>query len=401
MTSWRNQLATVIENIDHVASLATRQIGERLGRDPLQVLPYRGFGTADSIQFSGRVLENKELEPAEDFDTIWDNLVAMYRRFESDEIANARVLVEYGGQRQEVVTDYEGYFHVHMTDVTHESSNGWQDVMCTLLDSDSGSATSLRGRGEVIVPSTQSNFGVISDLDDTVLQTHATDLLKMARVTFLNNARTRLPFEGVSAFYSALYKGQKEGIVNPIFYVSSSPWNLYDLLIDFMNVHGIPPGPLFLRDFGLSATAKSLRQEGSGHHGHKLAQIERIMTAFDALPFILIGDSGQEDPEIYREVVHRFPNRIAAIYLRDVSVDKGETARDAEIEMIIDELSTGGEHGAAVEMLHVADTNAAAEHAAAHGFITRDELTTILADQQNDAAAPSDLELLLEEATQS
>jgi phosphatidate phosphatase APP1 len=82
-----------------------------------------------------------------------------------------------------------------------------------------------------------------------VLQSSVTNFLKMARMVLLGNAHTRLPFEGVAAFYRALQRGASGGEFNPIFYVSNSPWNLYDLLEDFMDVHGVPAGPLFLRDW--------------------------------------------------------------------------------------------------------------------------------------------------------
>jgi len=95
----------------------------------------------------------------------------------------------------------------------------------------------------------------------------------MARLTFLRSPHTRLPFNGVAAFYQALRDGAAQP--RPIFYVSSSPWNLYDFLVDFMALNRIPAGPLLLRDLGLPAE----RAGGSSHQAHKLAQIERIMTS--------------------------------------------------------------------------------------------------------------------------
>ena len=89
-----------------------------------------------------------------------------------------------------------------------------------------------------------------------------------------------------------------------MFYVSSSPWNLYDLLSDFFNLQNIPIGPvLFLRDWGLSDQGFLPTRNRS----YKLGYIKEIIETFNDLPFILIGDSGQEDPEIYTEVVSLYP----------------------------------------------------------------------------------------------
>ena len=173
-----------------------------------------------------------------------------------------------------------------------------------------------------------------------MVKTGATSLLRMARTTFLSNARTRVPFPGVAAFYRALQKGAGESPFNPVFYVSSSPWNLHDLLTEFLTLQKIPIGPLMLRDWGMSA------QESmpTGHAGHKLGAIRRILDLFPALPFILIGDSGQEDPEIYHRVVHDYPDRILAVYIRNVTP---RPERVDAIRRLADEVEKAGSTPAA------------------------------------------------------
>ena len=210
--------------------------------------------------------------------------------------------------------------------------------------------------GHVLVPPPQSEFGIISDIDDTIVRTGATNPLTMVRMVVLSNPHTRLPFEGVGAFYDALRKGPDGEGYNPLFYVSSSPWNLYDMLIDFMNINGIPLGPIFLRDLGLEPD----HLISNGHHEHKMKQIRTILEAHPDLPFVLIGDSGQEDPEIYREVVQAYPGRIKAIYIRDVTLEERATA----IRLLVKELEASK-----VELVLAADTVAAATHAIEHGLI--------------------------------
>jgi phosphatidate phosphatase APP1 len=78
--------------------------------------------------------------------------------------------------------------------------------------------------GSVLVPPAGASFGVISDIDDTVVETQVTDRLAMALTVLLRNAHTRLPFKGVAAFYTALHQGRSGEDRNPIFFVSGSPW---------------------------------------------------------------------------------------------------------------------------------------------------------------------------------
>ena len=107
--------------------------------------------------------------------------------------------------------------------------------------------------GEVLVaPPARRRSASISDLDDTVIQSRVTSFLQAVRTVMLGNARTRLPFPGVAAFYRALERGGDGGDEqNPIFYVSSSPWNIHDLIAEFLDVQGIPTGPIRLRDWDI------------------------------------------------------------------------------------------------------------------------------------------------------
>jgi phosphatidate phosphatase APP1 len=297
-----------------------------------------------------------------------------------------RLEARFQNARQEVVTDAEGYFFVEFEPTgTLASEQVWHPIELRLLEQVVPEQDVVEATGQVLVPPVQSDFGIISDIDDTIIETEVTDFLKMLRVIFFNNAKTRLPFKGVAGFYRALCRGLgNHPAHNPIFYVSGSPWNLYDLLIDFMQTQKIPLGPLFLRDFGLSMDKFIKRSTKL----HKLEQIEHILTLYPDLPFILIGDSGEKDPEIYQQVVQDFPGRILTIYIREISLE----GRQAEIDLLIEELGKQD-----VEMVLVPDTEVAALHAVERGFISRDSLADIQTEKSKDETGPSDLEQLLEQ----
>jgi phosphatidate phosphatase APP1 len=189
----------------------------------------------------------------------------------------------------------------------------------------------------------------------------------MLGTVLLENAHVRLPFEGVAAFYRALHRGR-----NPIFYVSSGPWNLYDLLAEVFEIRGIPAGPIFLQDWGLEEEKLLVRR----HDDHKREQIDAVVATYPSLPFILIGDSGQRDPEIYADVARRHPGRIRAIYIRDVTEDPRESA--------VREIAAAIERESGVPTLLVEDTIAAAQHAAANGWIEAAEVPAIVGEKRKD-----------------
>jgi phosphatidate phosphatase APP1 len=179
----------------------------------------------------------------------------------------------------------------------------------------------------------------------------------MLRRTFLQNARTRLPFNGVAEFYRGLHQGDDDTDANPVFYVSSSPWSLYSILSEFLEFHSIPLGPLVLRDWGITERGVLPR----GHGVHKLGAIRQIMDCYPALPFILIGDSGQEDPEIYRDIVHQYGDRVMGVYIRSVTPDP---ARVRAIGELAEEVRDAGS-----ELVLSDDTLAAAKHAAQREWV--------------------------------
>ncbi len=318
---------------------------------PIEVLPYRGYGTPETLFMKGRVLEEKGITRSSANDTIATNLRNMIRRFASAEIPFACIQARFGDHELEAVADEEGFFDLRFELAAPPSTGtAWHPVEVELLWPKTNGAAA-QATGSVLVP-IGAKFGVVSDLDDTVVRSRVTSFFKMIPIALLNNAHTRLPFEGVAALYRALQRGGDGRGFNPIFYVSSSPWNLYDLLEDFLDVHGLPAGPLFLKDW--SPTSIQDRDK------HKLGVIRTLLATYPTLPFVLIGDSGEKDPEIYHKVVQEHPGRICAIYIRSVTTEE----RDIAVRTIAHKVRSLG-----VEMLLVSDTRPAAEHAAKSGLI--------------------------------
>ena len=346
----------------------------RIGQVDIHV--YRGFGNLKHAYISGRLVENRNIKPARTQDTKLRNLVSMYKRFESFEIPNARIQAEFYGQRVDTKTNDEGYFEFSLpVPKDLDQTLVWHNVELILLDKIGKNAGPVKSTGKILIPQTEAEYGVISDIDDTVLQTKATNFIRMMQKTFLYNSKTRLPFEGVAGFYRALHMGSKNvKDKNPMYYVSSSPWNLYDMLEDFFEIQKLPAGPFLLRNLGMNLD----KLFKNSHLDHKLTQIEKIFEFTGELPFILIGDSGQHDPEIYLEVVKNHPGRILAVYIRDVSKEK----RDQQIYSIIDEMYRLG-----TEMIFVKDTEAAARHAIGQGFIPEEELKDVQIEKQKDLKA--------------
>lgn len=350
----------------------TLRLKKKLGlTDPVRVLPYHGYATGEVARLRGRALE-AETRPVEEDDNLWDDLVRWYRRVESDEIPDARLTARWGEHEEELQADHEGYFELEIEGGPERGEElSWEEVELEMIEPvREGGPASARGR--LLVPAAGADFAVVSDLDDTVIRTGADNKLRMARTIFLNNARSRTAFPGVGCLYRALQRDR-----NPIFYVSSSPWNYYELFDQFLEFQGIPLGPIFLKDFGLEED----HLVKPGHGSHKSQHVKRLMDELPDLDFILFGDSGQEDAEIYLGLAEEVGERIEVIFIRDVT----DTARDAEVDRMA---RKSEEHG--VEMIRVRSTVEAAGHLAERGLVEEGMVEAVAEEREEERARAAD-----------
>lgn len=372
MPTIQDFLLKTISGVETVYDQSSFYVKKKLNLlDPLTIQPYLGFGNTQRALITGRVLEAEGQKPPEEGASLWKNIQTMYRRYESDEIPHVRVKILFQGLEQVVKTDSEGYFHAMLEGFEIQDGNKeWYDIHFELMDEVYPDQGEVKGEGKVLIPS-KAEHGVISDVDDTILISRSSDLIRKAQLTFFNNARTRTAFPGVSALYQALQRGSNGQQYNPLFYVSSSPWNLYGLLHHFCEVHEIPEGPFLLRDLGIDKDTFIK----NGHGKHKVTQITTIFLLYPDTQFILVGDSGQKDPEIYEFLSRKYPNHIKAIYIRDVTNPK----RDKEVRAIAKKVKDRG-----IDMILAEDTSKAALHAYENGWIARESVEKVNAKVEED-----------------
>lgn len=344
-----------------------------VGADPYEIVAYRGYASDTRALIHGRVLESPNVSAAGESDSLWRNLVNTLKRVESDPVPGARVLVVADGYERELVADDEGFFREWIDlPPLPPTELPWREVDLRLVAPLRRGQADVRATALLRVPEPTATFGVISDLDDTVIQSRITSFLQAARTVMLGNSRTRLPFPGVAALYDALQRGEDGKRHNPIFYVSSSPWNIYDVIADFMEVQLIPIGPILLRDWDINLSALSSNRL----RGHKEPLIREILDLYPSLRFVLIGDNSQKDPEIYRSILDHYPGRILAIYIRNV---ENHPERSASVKALAEEVLSAGS-----TLVLADDSYVAAVHAADHGWITKDSLSSVRQEKKAD-----------------
>jgi phosphatidate phosphatase APP1 len=274
---------------------------------------YRGFGNDKQLVVHGTVFKRSALPRKRLRNNVFLNLFGLLRLFLVKPCPRVTVRIFVGGQYKETQTDTDGYFRMEIP-VSEPLSMGWSSVRAELIDRSLDAITAW-GEGQIMVPH-PTQFACISDIDDTFLVSHSATLTKRLKVLLTKNAHTRKPFEGVVAHYKLLAEANSgPDARNPFFYVSSSEWNLYDYILEFSKKHGLPDGVYLLSPLKqLSEVLKT----GQNKHMTKFMRVVRILEAYPAQQFILLGDDTQEDPSIYASVVEHFPQQIRCVYIRQV-----------------------------------------------------------------------------------
>jgi phosphatidate phosphatase APP1 len=238
-----------------------------------------------------------------------------------------------------------------------ELAPGLYKIEVQLIDEYKDTANILAtGFGSVLVPH-KSQYAFISDIDDTFLISHSSNLRKRLYVLLTKNAHTRKPFEGVVNHYQLLAKaGAKPDTPNPFFYVSSSEWNLYDFIKEFTRMNGMPEGVYLLNQV---KRLKQVWRTGQNNHGGKFTRIVRIIESYPEQKYILLGDDSQQDPNIYASIVEHFPGKIICVYLRNV-YEKNAT----NVKLLKEKIEAAG-----VPVCHFSKSSEAIEHSYKIGLV--------------------------------
>lgn len=285
-------------------------LGQGEGYDrKVRLLAYAGYRNDRTVRIKGRVVRYEK--PLDAGEGLLSRLRATMEIYNSNELPGIAVRCEGYEQVADAVTDEEGYFDFEFdADRPLPPTTQWEQVELTTPGRQSQQPVI---QVPILAPGADHNWGIISDIDDTVVETGATDFITNWRRVLVDRPRDRLAVPGASTLYRMIARDH-EAPARPFFYVSSSPWNLYGFIAEFMELNRIPHGPMFLKDYGIDRSTLL----GKSHDEHKLQAIETVLAFYPDHRFLLIGDNGQRDVTIYARVVSDFRQRVAAVFIRDI-----------------------------------------------------------------------------------
>lgn len=298
----------------------------------VRVVVHRGWVSSGIARIHVAVMEAPDL-PEISRIPYWEVLTTNLSRHVTLPFPGVEVRIVLAGVTHMTETDRHGFaaFSIDIQDL----DPGWHEVEARVSALDTADPD-FTGRGRILLPPDNARIAIISDIDDTVIRTGLDEGMTAIRRTLLGEADTRRSVKGMSSFYRGLSRGIPDDNGEPpgrpgVFYVSTGSWAFYEMLVQFLQLRGYPRGPLFLTDWG--PTDRYLHRSG---REHKNQAIRRVSDGYPDTSLVLVGDSGQQDPEIYTEFAAENPGRVALILIISAgkgSVENTELWREKSVEL--------------------------------------------------------------------
>lgn len=275
------------------------------------VVPYTGYGSTEWVRVFCRVLLSK---PVRADDTSKrrrrrrEQGIRGWRSFTSVPVGDVPVVIEVGGERIEVLADRGG---VVDTKIPVHLEAGWNRAVLRVQGSEDVEAP-------VWVVGPDVDFGIVSDIDDTVMVTALPRPFVAFWNTFVLDEHARSPTPGMAVLYERLVRAHPG---SPVIYLSTGAWNVAPTLTRFLSRNLYPAGPILLTDWGPTHD----RWFRSGR-AHKTENLHRLAEEFPHMRWLLIGDDGQHDEELYADFAKQHPGQVAAVAIRELSVGEAVLA---------------------------------------------------------------------------
>ncbi|NNE32808.1 MAG: App1 family protein [Winogradskyella sp.] len=293
----------------------------------IDITIYRGYMNDKELTVSGHVF--KSWAPSQysikkgKIKHAWSIL----KMFTIKPISNREVTLEFNDFSVSTKTMKDGYFNFSVP-YNKSLEPGWHKCMVKCANEEFDIITN----SEILKPY-KGRYGIISDIDDTFLISHSSNIFKKLYVMLTQNIDNRKVFDDVPGHYQALSKaGQtNQKFSNSFFYVSSSEWNLYAFIVAIANKYKLPKAVIKLKK--IKTGLGDFFFTGGGSHDHKFEKIKNIISFYPELQYVLLGDDSQKDPYLYERICKVFPKNIKAVYIRQTK-DKPKDQVQSVLENI-------------------------------------------------------------------
>lgn len=284
---------------------------------PIRGRVFRPISSVTRKALIAQAMKSFGVDPDKDNRLRFDSRIDMLL---SDNRGSRQLVIELAGHAYPLPpSEADGHFFgnlpIPVADLAAYATTGRVAYTARLAERD---ARTFGGMVLLVPPAGRS---IISDIDDTVKITHVLSTKRLLEATFMHQ------FQAVPGMARLYQTWGAEGAV--VHFVSSTPWHFYEPLAVFLQEAGFPPATLALKKIRLKDS--SIQNIFADATKTKPPEIEAILKAYPERTFVMIGDSGEKDPEIYADFMRRYPRRIERIFIRNVSEGKRDDARFSNV----------------------------------------------------------------------
>lgn len=275
---------------------------------PAHVTLYTAYGTGTTGKLYARVSKGPKDPAPEPGESTIQRVEETILALDARALHGAHVEVVVGTSAMQTKSDWRGYVELALPAKLPPA------VPVEIRLKEPGyDAASVQTKLEVF--GDEPGVAVVSDIDDTLLDSQVTDKAKMAA-----NAIVRSTWE-LRTFPEAEKKLSAAAKQEPVFYLSGSPWGFHDRIGSFLARQGFPKGVLILKRFSSEPLLDQM--------AFKYPHLKEILDSLPKRRFLLFGDSGEKDPEIYARLRQEMPGRVERIFIHHITQEPADSPRFA------------------------------------------------------------------------
>jgi len=270
------------------------------------IVVYHAYGNAHQIVIQGRMEEKKTFSEAKEDDNWFQNIWRTVRQVKGDEIKNQTIFALVNGEKFETKGDDEGYYEFNIT-TQQALKTGYEKVALNIKGNSNAHTT------EVTVIGSEPLVGIISDFDDTMIVSDVTNKIKLGYNTVFKNYKQRTVVPTMLEWFQKILAQNLKDAPSTLFILSGSPQQLFFAVEDFLTFHHFPKHTLILK----KAHGEN-KDPLTDQFAYKTQKIERLIKLYPKMRWVMFGDSGEKDAEIYKFIKEKYPNKVISYHIRDV-----------------------------------------------------------------------------------
>jgi len=274
------------------------------------IVIYHAYGNNHYMIVQGRMERERDFKSVSNDDGWIRNLWRRAKQVKADDIESADINLSINHESFKTKGDDEGYFSFNVQ--TKQRLNmGYQKIILQIAGN-----KHLHEANATIIDTTPL-VGIISDFDDTLIISEVTDKISLGINTMFKNYKQRILVPTMIERFTKVLSQNPKGTPSTLFILTGSPQQLFTPIEKFLNYHHFPKHTLILKK------AHGDNQDPlTDQFAYKTQKIERLIKLYPNMKWVMFGDSGEKDAEVYKAMQEKYPHKVMRYYIRDVDSGK-------------------------------------------------------------------------------